>query len=765
MNLLALISLISFFVYVYLGILVYLKHPESPVNRAFFILSLFAVYTSFTDFQQRTAPDFETAHFWFKNGVLWYMQVPALLHFCFAFTGVSQRKGGRWLFFPLYLISLMLALLDYHGNLVVEGPVKTPWGWSYGAIQETLIGNLSVAWFSVLLVTGIVLCLRYYLKVTEPEEKQRAKYVLIGTSIPMLAGVAEIVCSRLSIQIPNLLLLSIVIGGSFWAYAIWRYELFVLSPAASAQEIIQTMSDVLFLISPERKIKVVNQATLNLFGYERDELVDQPVKILFAPSDYESIVKDNILGELATNGYISDVEISVRTRHGERIPISLAGSLVRDRNGQTQGMAFIGRDITKRKQQDAELHHYKEELEERVQERTAELEKTYAQLQRAQKMEFMGNIAGGVAHDLNNILSGIVAYPDLLLLEMPPESPMKKSLLAIKRAGGKAATIVQDLLTLARREVSVKEMVNLNGIIHEYLQSPEKHQLFSYYPNVQIETHLDDDLKNLVGSHVHLSKIVMNLVHNGVEAMPDNGNLVITTGNREVTKPVPGYERIPSGTYVVLSVGDTGTGIAKEDMERIFEPFYSNKKMGKSGTGLGMAVVWGVVKDHGGFVDVESRLDEGTTFSIYFPACDHEVGKVADGVPVTHYQGKGERVLVVDDVAEQRDIATVILKKLGYDVHAVESGEMAVAYIQNQTVDILVLDMIMNPGIDGLDTYRQILSTNPGQKAVIASGFSENQRVKEAKALGAGAFIQKPYSLETLGLAIRTELDKTDEKT
>ncbi|MDY6904131.1 MAG: response regulator [Thermodesulfobacteriota bacterium] len=762
MTLLALISLISFFVYVYLGLLVYLKHSESPVNRAFFILSLLAAYTSFTDFQLRIAPDIEAARFWFRIGVLWYLQLAALLHFVLVFTRISTQKGCRWLYIPLYSPGFVFAILDYHG-MVVNGPQKSPWGWSYGVVQETLIGNLSIVWFVILIVTGILLCLRYYLKASEPKEKLRAKYVLIGTSIPMLTGIIELVCSRLSIEIPNMLLTGIVVGGGFWAYAIWRYELFVLSPAASVQAIVRTMSDVLFLISMDRKIKVVNQAALDLFGYERDELLDQPVKKLFDISDYLEIIKGSLPGAMATKGTVNDVETSVRTKQGRAVTISLAGSLVYDKNNHIQGMAFIGRDITRRKKQEQELHHYQTQLEALVKERTAELEKTHAQLQRAQKMEFMGNIAGGVAHDLNNILSGIVSYPELLLLDLPLESPLREPMQAIKKAGEKAATIVQDLLTLARREVSVKEVVNLNLIVREYMQSPEKAKLLSYHPYVQIETRLDGALMNLVGSPVHLSKVLMNLVHNGAEAIPGKGKIIITTENRDVRTSIAGYERIPPGTYVVLSVSDSGTGIVAEDLDHLFEPFYTKKEMGKSGTGLGMAVVWGAVKDHGGFVDVDSQVGAGSTFTIYFPASAHPEKQDVPPKPLAAYMGNNAFVLVVDDVAEQREIASIMLKKLGYRVHAVESGEKAVAYVKETPVDILVLDMIMRPGIDGLETYKQILAVNPRQKAIIASGFSENERVRQAKDLGVGAFIQKPYSLETLGMALRMALDKRDE--
>ncbi|MDZ7696475.1 MAG: response regulator [Deltaproteobacteria bacterium] len=241
--------------------------------------------------------------------------------------------------------------------------------------------------------------------------------------------------------------------------------------------------------------------------------------------------------------------------------------------------------------------------------------------------------------------------------------------------------------------------------------------------------------------------------------MPRGGRVVLTTENRTIDTPLGGYDDVKEGDYVVFTVSDTGTGISPEDLEKIFEPFYTKKKMGRSGTGLGMAVVWGTVKDHNGTIDVKSVEGEGTTFTLYFPATREAVPEVKDRVPVATYAGKGESILVVDDVAQQRELASEMLQQLGYAVKAVSSGEEAVSYLKENRVDLMVLDMIMDPGWDGLETYRKILEIHPGQKAVIASGFSETKRMKEAQRLGAGAYIKKPFLMETLGMAVRRELD------
>jgi signal transduction histidine kinase len=390
----------------------------------------------------------------------------------------------------------------------------------------------------------------------------------------------------------------------------------------------------------------------------------------------------------------------------------------------------------------------------------AERKRLLDQLQRAQKMEALGLLAGGVAHDLNNVLSGLVSYPELVLLELPEDSPLRRPIEVIKKSGEKASNIVQDLLTLARRGVSDSKVVNLNTIIQDYLKSPEYEKLRRYHTHFEMTADLAPDLLNISGSALHLSKTIMNLVSNAAEATSSSGHVTIRTENRYIDAPIKGYDDIREGDYVVLEVVDDGIGISEQDIGRIFEPFYTKKVMGRSGTGLGMAVVWGTVKDHNGYIDIRSHIHEGTTVSVYLPATRQGVLDEADLESFEHFMGHGERLLVVDDVRMQREIARRMLNKLGYNVECVASGEEAVAYVREQTVDLLVLDMIMDPGIDGLETYKRILALKPGQRAIIASGFSESERVHEAQALGAGSYVKKPYSLEAIGKAARKELDR-----
>jgi PAS domain S-box-containing protein len=379
-------------------------------------------------------------------------------------------------------------------------------------------------------------------------------------------------------------------------------------------------------------------------------------------------------------------------------------------------------------------------------------------LQQAQKMKAIGTLAGGVAHDLNNILSGIVSYPDLILMDLPNDSPLIGPIQTIRESGKKAAAIVQDLLTLARRGVSVSKVVNLNDLVDEYLISPQFEKLKSYHPNVKVESHLDPALLNVMGSPIHLSKTVMNLVSNAAEAMPEGGSIEIKTTNNYVDFPINGNVDVEEGDYIGLTVSDSGIGIAADDINRIFEPFYTKKVMGRSGTGLGMAVVWGTVEDHNGYIHIESKEGKGTTIKLYFPVTRETARRMEMPLSFDNYKGNGQHILVVDDVKEQLEIASKILTQLGYSVETVCSGEKACEYLESNSPDLIMLDMIMAPGIDGLETYKRINSKYPQQRAIIASGYSETERVREAQRLGAGKYVKKPYTIEKIGLAIKSEL-------
>jgi PAS domain S-box-containing protein len=515
----------------------------------------------------------------------------------------------------------------------------------------------------------------------------------------------------------------------------------VLSEAEMQQRtILDNMPFLAWLKDTEGRYTMVNQQYATSCGRTVDQVVGLTDLDIWPRELAEKYRADD--AEVMETRLGKGVEETVATTGGDIWVETFKAPIVNHRMEVT-GTTGLARDITQRKRAEEE----KRGLEER--------------LIRAEKMEALGVLAGGVAHDLNNVLGVTVGYAELLLQMEDKSSAIRPQLEAMMKGGQRAAAIVQDLLTLARRGVLGRDVVNLNSIVDYLPKLPEFQGLSSYHPSVQIKYDLEPGLANNSGSSVHLGKTLFNLVSNGCEAMPNGGILTIRTVSQYLDKPIDGYDEVRKGDYVVLSVSDTGGGISEADLKRIFEPFYTKKVMGRSGTGLGLAVVWGTMKDHDGYINVQSEEGKGSTFTLYFPVTREETTAEREPVPLSQYMGKGESILVVDDVKEQRDLAAEMLTKLNYVISSVASGEEAVKYLKRHPCDLLILDMIMDPGMDGLDTYKSVLEIYPEQKAIIVSGFSESDRVHAAQALGAGAYVKKPYFIEKLGLAMRKELDRT----
>ncbi len=489
-------------------------------------------------------------------------------------------------------------------------------------------------------------------------------------------------------------------------------------------------------------IHFANKTMMGILGYSFDQFKGLKGEDLLHPDDRHH-VSSLVRMILRKEAGFRDTEM--RLRDSQNAYRWFNAHVVRTQWGNRPAAIFFIYEITDRKTVEAE----KARLTDR--------------LKQAEKMEILGTLAGAVAHDLNNVLMGVSSYPDYLLNRIPEKSDLRKPLTSIKKSGEKAVAIVQDMLTLARRRVKVSEVCDLNHIIGEFLDSPEFKTMRSYHRAVSVKTDLADQLEIIHGSPLHLSKAVMNLVSNALDSVNAGGEVLITTENRTDAPlhRVKPESKPKKGPHVVLKIRDNGSGISAEAIERIYEPFYTKKSMGRSGTGLGLTVVWNAVQDHGGYIHVDSTEGLGTTFTLSFPAITErlQVSK-SDFHPKT-MDRIAANILVVDDSREHRQMVTQCLTDLGYECAAAAEGFAAVHHIKTQRVDLAVLDMVMDPGPDGLDTYKQMLRHNPDLKAILMSGFPETERVRKAQDLGAGPFIQKPFNFEEFGTAVQTELCKT----
>jgi PAS domain S-box-containing protein len=506
----------------------------------------------------------------------------------------------------------------------------------------------------------------------------------------------------------------------------------------ASSERLKALSNASFeaILLSEKGICVdVNNTAVKMFGYSREEAIGAAATIIFAPDQLEIVLK-NIQSEQEV-----PYEVIATRKDGTTFPVHIQGRTI-DYFGRRVRVTAIS-DITDRKNAEQD----KEKLTE--------------QLHQAKKMESIGLMAGGVAHDLNNILSGIIGYPELLLQALPAGSKLRKPIEAIRESGQRAATVVADLLTVARGAATSKTIHDLNELVHEYFASPECLRLNSLYPEVTCRHQCTARRPALCCSAVHVKKCLMNLVLNGVEAIPGQGTVVVSTSNIHLDDTAAGEHDLEAGEYVVLQVQDTGPGIADADLQHIFEPFYTRKEMGRSGTGLGLTVVWNTMEDHGGKVSVQSS-PQGTYFTLYFPLSTEEI-PLSSEHDQEKYCAANEHILIVDDEPQLRDIAARILQNAGYRIDTVASGELAVDFVRKTPVDLLIIDMMMGSGMNGQKTYEKILAIHPGQKAIVASGFSESTDVKATLRLGAGGFIKKPYSMEQLNKIVHEVLGHEPE--
>jgi len=574
-----------------------------------------------------------------------------------------------------------------------------------GGIFALLVNILTLTGFGLLFDSGILMPEKM-----EPVFELGQWFVYCGTFI--------FLCSAVAISLA-LLIKALEVNGK-------EFKL-----------LLKNTTQMIWAMDEDQNITFVNAAVTPLFGYRQKEWINLPLNRFLNENDgkkfREKIIADKPFCMVAT----------ILHHNGTPVPVEISGNRLRHFSDRTTRYQGIIKDISELKQQREKQDKLKEKLKQ------------------AEKLKGLGILAGSVAHDLNNILSGIDTYPEILLMDARLEPGIEKGLNIIKESGQKASAVVSDLLTISRGARAEKEIISINSLLERYLQAHDFIKIKDSHPDVSIDLMTEPELLNIKGSYIHIEKSLMNLVLNAVEEVSDkpNGQVLISTSNVFLDSVIPGFENREQGEYVVLSVTDNGSGITESDQKKIFDPFYTRKEMGKSGTGLGLTVVWNALLDHNGYIDVDSSAN-GTTFDLIFPATRQEVLNKPKVGSFDEIKGQGQMILVVDDLKDQQDIALKILNNLGYKASAVDTGYEAVEFIKQNTVDLVILDMIMAPSISGLETYRLIKKVAPGQKAIIASGYSESKDVLTAQNLGAGSFVKKPYTILDMGIAVKEELEK-----
>jgi CheY-like chemotaxis protein/nitrogen-specific signal transduction histidine kinase len=471
--------------------------------------------------------------------------------------------------------------------------------------------------------------------------------------------------------------------------------------------------------------------------------------ISFYNPDCRARLKD-AMERAIEHGVPFDLELSITTAKNNVRDLHVLGSA--DVGSGTIG-GFI-QDITERLQ----LERREKEMSERLAD--------------AERISAVGVLAGGIAHDLNNVLGPIVMLPELIEEDLEDaingdanaKVQIAESLHAIESSAKRAAAEVKDLVALGKQSLCARVPIRIDRLPHIKPDSAIDAELRSAFPEVLITRSAPTDSLMVLGSSDHLARVLSNLMRNAAESIAESGEVTVRAYREELKKQYDGYVMIPSGDYAVIDISDTGQGIPRGDLPRIFEPFFSRKaKSNRSGTGLGLAIVRGIVDQHEGFIDVRSEHGQGTVISVYLPLLSDSVPS-ATASKQTQLTRGAARVLVIDDEPVQRHLAKAALGRLGYAVSLAEDGRQGVELIRQQAssaevqYDIVLLDMVMREGFDGLDTLKAILKLNPAQKVIIVSGHADNDRIRETASLGA-EFLAKPYSRADLAASIRRHLD------
>lgn len=512
-----------------------------------------------------------------------------------------------------------------------------------------------------------------------------------------------------------------------------RMEKKLLASEQRFRGLIKNIVDLLFVIDSHANIIDVNHTACKKSGYTRDEFFRLSVKDLFIG---DQINIQEILHHLHNTGSMT-IEHTLQCKNANTFPVEINIGLLSDEENPL--LLALARDITSRKKSEAEK---------------LELEK---QLLHAQKLEELGRLAGGMAHDFNNILTVVQGYSELALMKTDRSSPLYADLREIRDAAYRSASLTRQLLLFSRRQPMDYSLININTLINNLMRMLNR----LLGENIVIKKDLKRGLWDVWGDLGSIEQVIMNLVINAKDAIRKGGKITITTDNITINKSdIDNDTDEKPGNYVVVKVKDTGVGMDKQTLKRVFTPFFTTKETGE-GTGLGLSVVNDIVKSNSGWVDVTSKVGRGSTFTVYFPASFKKDMKRTEkpSEDLQDLKGQGEHVLLVEDEDTVRDFASMVLRKNGYEVTVAATVKQALYEFNNKknNFQLLFTDMVLPDGT-GQELAKKIRNDNPKISVLLSSGYTF-ENIKKIKEEERYEFIQKPYSIVTILRGVKKSLD------
>jgi PAS domain S-box-containing protein len=497
------------------------------------------------------------------------------------------------------------------------------------------------------------------------------------------------------------------------------------------RSLVESIPDIIFALDLDGTINYIGPRWKKILGHDESEVLGKYFTH-FAPAEEHYFLVQVFKAARNDKKSVENILWKYIRKDGQIRYFSGSAAPLLDEEGQVVGTMGIARDITEHKK-----------LEE--------------QLLQAQKMDSIGNLAGGIAHDFNNLLGGILGYASYVKKKMSPKDPLYHSVKNIERSAQQAAELTKRLLGFARRGKNQVKPINCNALIQNLIKFLER----TIDKRITLEVELDARLNLIEGDETQLEQSLINICLNARDAMPLSGTLKIVTTN-QIPPQIDHLKQRgrKEGDYIKITLSDTGTGMTPEVQSRIFEPFFTTKEPGR-GTGLGLSMVYGIIQNHGGYIDLKSEPGQGTSFELYLPAIPDVMVEESSPFPQSSIRTKGsETILVVDDEEIIRQLGADILEDEGYKVLMASRGEEAIQIYEENREDIalVVLDVVM-PGLGGKETFLKLKNINPKIKVLLSSGYSTNEEVGGILKEGVGGFVQKPYRDEELIGKVREILD------
>jgi PAS domain S-box-containing protein len=743
MSLISILYVLAIAICTAVSIIVFLLNPRRHLNIIFMFMSMSFAFWMLTNIGFHQSQNVNEALFWVKLFSFWNITVSLLLHFVLVFTEKNRLRKNLLTYAVIYVPGILFCALTLWKSFMSGRPVLSPHGWSMET-PHNFVFYLGIAWACLAAVTIVALLFHYYFSTREKLKKKQVKYVALGFLFPVVFGVSSIIVSMFTgVWSPESTTFPFVLTSMIIGYGMWKYRLFSLTPAFAADNIISTMTDGLLIINDDGMIRTVNNAVCGMLGYKKQELLGRKADDLFSDQKTDRPISDKTwFYDVRSAGNISDIQTSLITKNNGLIPVSLSASTLYDREGTMHGMVFICRDITERKLAQEALKAAHDELENKVAQRTAQLEQANERLAvtlasigdgvittditgrivlvnkvaeqligrsrdlaegmliddclyivnehtkrridsplsqiitthgivtcednilliahdgnrrsissiaapirdahdsiigmvlvlhdmtehktlenelfKARKLESMGVLAGGIASDFSTILSEIVTHLFTAKIHLKAGDDAYRHITEAEAATFRASRLTKQLLAFSKGGAPVKERTSIKNLVEDSVG------FCLSGSNATYRLDLPDDLLCVDIDRGQIDQVISNLVINADQAMRDGGTIVITAQNMvvdESSATLPSHlikaSQLPAGTYVCLSITDEGTGIPKENLDKIFDPYFTTKE---KCNGLGLTSAYSIIKKHDGYITVDSEIGRGTTFCVYLPA-------------------------------------------------------------------------------------------------------------------------------------------------